>query len=70
MLVTAAYTMPSSPGVNSTDVHQVKGEAQGSGDAIKEFVQHLQKGPSSASVSSVDHTEKSTQSGESGFNVK
>ncbi|KAF2134364.1 Acylphosphatase [Dothidotthia symphoricarpi CBS 119687] len=48
----------------------VQGEAQGSEDAIKEFVQHLNKGPSAASVSGVKHDDISTKSGESGFNVK
>jgi acylphosphatase len=49
---------------------QVQGEAQGSDDAIKEFVQHLNKGPSAASVSDVQHDEISTKSGENGFNVQ
>ncbi|OAL44899.1 Acylphosphatase [Pyrenochaeta sp. DS3sAY3a] len=48
----------------------VQGEAQGTEDAIKEFVQHLNKGPSAASVSSVDHSDISTKSGENGFNVQ
>ncbi|KAF2819531.1 Acylphosphatase [Ophiobolus disseminans] len=48
----------------------VQGEAQGSDDAIKQFVQHLNKGPSAASVSGVEHSEISTKSGESGFNVQ
>ncbi len=49
---------------------QVQGEAQGSEDKIKEFVQHLHKGPSAASVSKVDHSDLSTKDGESGFNVQ
>jgi hypothetical protein len=57
----------SSPRADST---QVQGEAQGSDDAIKQFVQHLNKGPSAASVSGVEHSDISTKSGESGFNVK
>ncbi|KAI4931415.1 hypothetical protein J4E85_004008 [Alternaria conjuncta] len=48
----------------------VQGEAQGSEDKIKEFVQHLNKGPSAASVSKVDHSDMSTKDGESGFNVQ
>ncbi|KAF1916365.1 Acylphosphatase-like domain-containing protein [Ampelomyces quisqualis] len=48
----------------------VQGEAQGSDDAIKQFVQHLNKGPSAASVSSVEQNDISTKSGESGFNVQ
>jgi acylphosphatase len=51
------------------DYTQVRGEAQGSDDAIKEFVQHLKKGPSAASVSGVVQSEISAKSGESGFNV-
>lgn len=49
---------------------QVKGEAQGSDEAINQFVQHLNKGPSAASVSGVEHDDISVKSGESGFNVK
>jgi acylphosphatase len=49
---------------------QVQGEAQGSEDAIKQFVQHLNKGPPAASVSGVKHDEISTKSGESGFDVQ
>jgi acylphosphatase len=52
------------------DSVQVQGEAQGSDDAIKQFVQHLNKGPSAASVAGVEHSEISTKSGESDFNVK
>ncbi|KAF2445913.1 Acylphosphatase [Karstenula rhodostoma CBS 690.94] len=48
----------------------VQGEAQGSSDAIKEFVQHLNKGPSAASVSGVEHNDISTKPGESAFNVE
>merc|ERR1712113_552170 len=48
----------------------VQGEAQGSDDAIDKFIQHLQKGPSAASVSGVEHNKIDTKSGESGFNVK
>jgi acylphosphatase len=58
------------PFKDGTDPVQVQGEAQGSDDAIKEFVQHLNKGPSAASVSGVEHTDISTTSGESGFNVQ
>ncbi|PSN64747.1 Acylphosphatase [Corynespora cassiicola Philippines] len=48
----------------------VQGEAQGSDDAIKEFVQYLHQGPSAARVSGVEHSDMSTKSGESGFGVK
>jgi acylphosphatase len=50
--------------------HQVQGEAQGSEDKIKEFVQHLNKGPSAASVYKVDQSDISTKDGESSFNVQ
>jgi acylphosphatase len=53
-----------------TDSLQVSGEAQGSEDQIKEFVQHLNKGPSAASVSKVDQSDISTKDGESSFNVQ
>lgn len=49
---------------------QVQGEAQGSADQLKEFVQHLNKGPSAASVSGVEQNDISSKSGESGFNVQ
>ncbi|KAK7187298.1 hypothetical protein DPSP01_011293 [Paraphaeosphaeria sporulosa] len=48
----------------------VQGEAQGSSQALKEFIQHLSKGPSAASVSSLEQNDIATKSGESGFNVK
>ena len=53
-----------------TGISQVQGEAQGSEDKINEFVQHLNKGPSAASVSKVDQSEISTKSDESSFNVQ
>ena len=55
---------------NSTNTAQVQGEAQGSDDAIKQFVQQLNKGPSASSVSGVEQSDISTKSGESGFNVR
>ncbi|KAI8939266.1 hypothetical protein NX059_005092 [Plenodomus lindquistii] len=48
----------------------VQGEAQGSDDKIKEFVQHLHKGPPASSVSDVDTSDISAKSDESSFNVK
>lgn len=53
-----------------TGISQVQGEAQGSEDKINEFVQHLNKGPSAASVSKVDQSEISTKCDESSFNVQ
>jgi acylphosphatase len=49
---------------------QVQGEAQGSEEALKDFVNYLHNGPSAASVSKVDQSEMSTKSGESGFSQK
>ncbi|KAK3207878.1 hypothetical protein GRF29_96g702335 [Pseudopithomyces chartarum] len=49
---------------------RVQGEAQGSSNAIEEFVQHLNKGPSAASVKGVEHNDISTKSDESSFNVQ
>ncbi|KAF2195096.1 Acylphosphatase [Zopfia rhizophila CBS 207.26] len=48
----------------------VQGEAQGSDDAIKAFVQYLNKGPSAARVSGVEQSEISPKQGESGFSQK
>lgn len=53
-----------------TYLAQVRGEAQGNEDRIKEFIQHLNNGPPAASVSGVEHNDISLKSGESGFNVK
>jgi hypothetical protein len=52
------------------DLDQVQGEAQGSNDAIKQFLEHINEGPSAARVTGVEHFEISTKSGESGFSVK
>ena len=46
---------------------QVTGEAQGDQSALSQFVQHLNKGPSAARVSSVDHNDVATKGGEKGF---
>jgi acylphosphatase len=58
------------PYMSNADISQVTGEAQGSEDKIQEFVQHLNKGPSAASVSKVDHKDIDSKSGESSFDVK
>lgn len=57
-------------GVPDADYAQVQGEAQGSDDAIKEFVRHLNKGPPAASVSGVEQSEIAVKLDESGFNVR
>jgi acylphosphatase len=56
--------------LEATNMAEVQGEVQGSNEAIKEFIQHLNKGPSASTVHGVEHSEISTQSGESGFDVK
>ncbi|KAF2635813.1 Acylphosphatase [Massarina eburnea CBS 473.64] len=48
----------------------VQGEAQGSRDGLEQFVQHLKKGPSAASVKNVERSEISTKSDENSFSVK
>jgi acylphosphatase len=58
------------PWISMLNLFQVTGEAQGSEDKIQEFVQHLNKGPSAASVSKVDHKDIDSKSGESSFDVK
>jgi len=55
--------------LNEFDI-QVKGEAQGSEDALKEFVSHLNKGPPAASVTGVEHENVDTKDGETGFAVR
>ncbi|KAK4540345.1 Alternative oxidase, mitochondrial precursor [Oleoguttula mirabilis] len=45
----------------------VVGEAQGDASSLDKFVQHLNKGPSAASVNKVDQKEIGTKSGDSGF---
>ncbi|KAI4722367.1 hypothetical protein E4T48_01373 [Aureobasidium sp. EXF-10727] len=45
----------------------VTGEAQGDSSALKEFQQHLNKGPSAASVTKLDVNEIKTKEGESDF---
>jgi acylphosphatase len=47
---------------------QVTGEAQGEQSALSQFVQHLNKGPPAARVSTVDHSDIATKEGEKGFN--
>jgi acylphosphatase len=46
---------------------QVTGEAQGEQSALSQFVQHLNKGPPAARVSTVDHSDIATKEGEKGF---
>jgi len=46
---------------------KVTGEAQGDSSSLKEFVNHLHKGPSAASVTKVNTKDIPTKDGESGF---
>ncbi|KAF2422418.1 Acylphosphatase [Tothia fuscella] len=48
----------------------VKGEAQGSSDNMTNFLGHLNRGPSAAKVSKVEHDEIAVKEGESGFSEK
>lgn len=48
----------------------VTGEAQGSDQALKEFVQHLNKGPPAANVTGVEHSKIDVKQGESRFTAK
>jgi len=50
--------------------YQVTGEAQGSDQTLKQFVQHLNQGPPAASVTGVEHSEIDTKQGESRFTAK
>ncbi len=49
---------------------QVRGEAQGSEEQLKEFIKHISKGPSHARVTGVEHSEIQTKEDENGFNVE
>ena len=48
-------------------VRQVVGEAQGDESALNKFVQHLNMGPSAASVNKVEKSNIDTKEGESNF---
>ena len=50
--------------------HQVEGEAQGDNSAIENLIQDLNKGPSAARVSKLDHSDIDTIDGESKFEVR
>jgi acylphosphatase len=52
----------------STDLHnQVTGEAQGDSSALDKFQQHLNRGPSAASVTKVHVDDIETKEGENDF---
>ncbi|EON63754.1 hypothetical protein W97_02982 [Coniosporium apollinis CBS 100218] len=45
----------------------VQGEAQGEESSLKQFVEHLNKGPSAADVNKVETSDIEPKQGESGF---
>lgn len=49
---------------------QVEGEAQGSLDAIKQFLKQIDDGPTHARVVKLDKEERDLQEGESSFEVR
>jgi len=53
-------------GTHALDI-QVAGEAQGDESSLKQFVQHLNKGPSAASVNGVEQKNIEPKQGEKGF---
>jgi acylphosphatase len=53
--------------VENANDGSVVGEAQGSENDLKKLVNHLNKGPSAASVDDVEQKDISTKSGETGF---
>ncbi|KAI0139657.1 acylphosphatase [Pestalotiopsis sp. NC0098] len=56
--------------VRNTDTEKVEGEAQGSPDAIKQFLKHIDQGPTHAKVVQLDKEERSVKDGESRFEVR
>ncbi|KAF2232821.1 Acylphosphatase [Viridothelium virens] len=53
--------------VKNVEDGSVQGEAQGTDEQLKEFIQHLNKGPQAAIVNGVEHSEIETKEGESSF---
>lgn len=45
----------------------MQGEAQGEESSLKQFVEHLNKGPSAADVNKVETSDIEPKQGESGF---
>lgn len=56
--------------VRNTDHGKVEGEAQGEDDSIQKLVGDLNKGPSHAHVTKLDHEDIPVWEGESGFDVR
>lgn len=69
MPLMAAYVKPSPLKCykNTNLYKQVTGEAQGDSGSLKEFQQHLNKGPSAANVTKLDVNDIKTKEGESDF---
>jgi len=51
------------------ETRQVVGEAQGTEEKVKEFIEHIHNGPKHANVTGVEHSDISTKQDESSFNV-
>ncbi|KAI8624650.1 acylphosphatase [Xylariaceae sp. FL1651] len=54
----------------NTNNEKVEGEAQGSADAIKQFLKALDQGPRLARVVKVDKEDREVQDGETQFEVR
>lgn len=58
-----------SPGVVLTGSYQVEGEAQGSDEKVKKFLQRIDKGPSMAHVVKLEKRDLDVRDDEEGFAV-
>ncbi|KAF7537399.1 hypothetical protein G7054_g3735 [Neopestalotiopsis clavispora] len=56
--------------VRNTDAGKVEGEAQGSPDAIKQFLKYIDQGPTHAKVVKLDKEERDVKDGENNFEVR
>jgi Acylphosphatases len=58
-----------SPGLALTGSYQVEGEAQGSDEKVKKFLQRIDKGPSMAHVVKLEKRDLDVRHDEEGFTV-
>ncbi|KAI0136427.1 acylphosphatase [Xylariales sp. AK1849] len=56
--------------VRNTDNGKVEGEAQGTTDAIKQFLKDIDRGPTYAKVVKLDKEERDVQEAESHFDLR
>ncbi|PSR76883.1 Acylphosphatase [Coniella lustricola] len=56
--------------VRNTQDEKVEGEAQGEKNKITDFLKELNKGPSHATVSKVNHEQRDVVEGEAAFEVR